>query len=57
MTKKLEYVLDSVESIVEKGENADYQYFLLFAQCFQELSLSELFNPFPNDKIFTLPKW
>ena len=26
---------DSVENIVGKGENAGYQHFLLFPQCFQ----------------------
>ena len=34
-------VLDKVENIVEKGENADYQHFLLFPQCFQKASFSE----------------
>ena len=29
-----------VESIVGKGENAGYQHFLLFPQCFEESSLS-----------------
>ena len=28
-------VVDWVENIVGKGENAGYQYFLLFPQCFQ----------------------
>ena len=28
--------LGRVESIVEKGENAGYQHFLLFPQCFQK---------------------
>ena len=28
-------VHDRVENIVGKGENAGYQYFLLFPQCFQ----------------------
>ena len=28
-----------VENIVEKGENAGYQHFLLFLQCFQKASL------------------
>ena len=34
-------VLDSAENIVGKGENAGYQHFLLFPQCFQKLSVSE----------------
>ena len=31
-------VFDRVENIVEKGENAGYQHFLLFLQCFQKAS-------------------
>ena len=33
-------VSDGVENIVEKGENAGYQHFLLFPQCFQKPSPS-----------------
>ena len=29
------FVCDRVENIVEKGENAGYQHFLLFPRCFQ----------------------
>ena len=29
------FVHDQVEKIVGKGENAGYQHFLLFPQCFQ----------------------
>ena len=29
---------ERVENILGKGENAGYQHFLLFAQCFHELS-------------------
>ena len=29
-------VFNRVENIVEKGENAGYQHFLLFPQCFQK---------------------
>ena len=29
-----------VENIVEKGENAGFQHFLLFPQCFQKVSFS-----------------
>ena len=32
----MEFVFDSIEDIVGKGENAGYQYFLLFLQCFQK---------------------
>ena len=34
--QKLRFVLEGVENIVEKGENAGYQHFLLFPQCFQK---------------------
>ena len=30
------YVFDRAENIVEKGENAGYQHFLLFPQCFHK---------------------
>ena len=30
------FVFDRVENIVGKGENAGYQHFLLFLQCFQK---------------------
>ena len=33
-TEKLKFVLERVENIVGKGENAGYQHFLLFSQCF-----------------------
>ena len=33
-------VFDRVENIVEKGENAGYQHFLLFPQSFQKTSFS-----------------
>ena len=37
-TQKLKFALEWVESIVPKGENAGYQHFLLFQQCFQKAS-------------------
>ena len=37
-TQKLKFVLKTVENIVEEGEDADYQHFLLFPQCFQKAS-------------------
>ena len=33
-------VFDRVENIVRKGENAGYQHFLLFPQCFQKVFFS-----------------
>ena len=40
MTQKLKFTLGGVENIVGKGENAGYQHFLLFPQCFQKASFS-----------------
>ena len=40
MTEKLKFVLGRVENIVGKGENAGYQHFLLFSQCFLKVSYS-----------------
>ena len=34
------YVVDRVENIMRKGENAGDQHFLLCPQCFQKLSFS-----------------
>ena len=35
-------LFDRVENIMGKGDNADYQHFLLYSQCFQEASFSGL---------------
>ena len=35
------FVFDRVENIVGKGENAGYQHFLLFPQCFENTSLQD----------------
>ena len=40
-TQKLKFVLGRVKNILGKGENAGYQHFLRFLQCFQKLSFSE----------------
>ena len=37
-TEKSKFDLESLENIVGKGENAGYQHFLLFPQCFQKAS-------------------
>ena len=42
VTEKLKFVLKMVENIVGKGENAGYQHFLLFLQCFQKATFSRL---------------
>ena len=36
------YVLDREENIVEKGENAGHQHFVLFPQCFQTAFMSKV---------------
>ena len=36
MTEKLKFVFGRIENIVGKGENAGYQHFLHFLQCFQK---------------------
>ena len=38
VTEKLKTGLGRVENMVGKGENAGYQHFLLFPQCFQKVS-------------------
>ena len=44
MAVKLKFVLDMVENIVEKGENAGYQHFLFFPRCFRKDSFSRSLN-------------
>ena len=39
VTQKLKFVFAGIENIVGKGENAGFQHFLLFIQCFQKVSL------------------
>ena len=36
VTEIMGFVFERVENIVGKGENAGYQHFLLFLQCFQK---------------------
>ena len=36
VAKLMIFVFDRVENIAGKGENAGYQHFLLFLQCFQK---------------------
>ena len=40
VTIMMNFVAGRVENIAGKGENAGYQHFLLFPQCFQKASLS-----------------
>ena len=39
-TQKLKFAFGRVENNVGKGENAGYQHFVLFPQCFQNASLA-----------------
>ena len=40
LTENFKFGLGRVENSVGKGENAGYQHFLLFPQCFQKPSVS-----------------
>ena len=63
--KMMIFVFDRVENIVEKGENAGYQHFLLFPQCFLKGSFdrvvknrdcvgkSSTVNSLSEDKVLT----
>ena len=42
VNEQLKFGLRKVENIEVKGENAGYQNFLLFSQCFQKASFSRL---------------
>ena len=42
LTQILKFELGRVENIVGKGQNAGYQHFLLFPQCFQKLFFPEV---------------
>ena len=41
VTKIMKFVIDRLENIVRKGENAGYQHFLLFPQFFHKRSSIE----------------
>ena len=57
MNQKSKFALGRVKNIVGKGENAGYQHFLLFPQCFQQPTYSGLLKlglwgkEFANDKM------
>ena len=44
MTKKVKFGPALVENIVDKGENAGHQHFLLFPQCLKHASFSGSFE-------------
>ena len=45
-TQNVKVVFHRIENIVGKEENADYQHFLLFAQCFQKAFYSSVSKAF-----------
>ena len=45
VAQTVQFFCDRVENIVGKGENAGCPHFLLFAQCFQEVSFTGSGNP------------
>ena len=59
MVDMVQFFFDRIENIVEKGENAGFQNFLSFTQCFQKACFSALLKmglcgnglTLPNDKI------
>ena len=53
--EKLKFVLEMLENIVGKGENAGYQHFLLFPQCFQKACFSGVFKLGLCGKGLTIP--
>ena len=56
VTKDLKFVLGRVKNIVGKGENAVYQHFLLFLQCFQKgffLRVDKSWDSVVKSKSFT----
>ena len=42
VTEKVKFGLEQIENIVGNGENAGYQHFLHFPQCFQKAYFSGL---------------
>ena len=52
------FVLDKTENIVGKEENAGYQHFLLFPQCFQKaISLGSLKARIVWERVKGLPNY
>ena len=47
---------DRAENIMGEGENTGInQHFLVYPKCFQKLSFSGSFNPFPHNDTFDSP--
>ena len=42
LTHNLYFILGRAENILQKGENAGHQHFLLFPKCFQKASFSRV---------------
>ena len=49
----MKFVAERVENILEKGENAGYQHFLLFQKCFQKPPSLGLLTPYFIDTNLT----
>ena len=49
VTQNFRFALEKLENFVGKGENADYQQFCLFPQCFQKASFSGLLKVVSKD--------
>ena len=48
--KMMEFVFDGEENFVGKGENAGYQHFFLFQQCFQNPHFPHFYAPASIDR-------
>ena len=44
VSQEIKFVVYKIQNIVGKGENAGYQHFLLFPQCFKKASSTGLFK-------------
>ena len=47
----------TLENIVGTGENAGYQHFHLFPQCFKKPPFKRFINPLLTDQLWTLSKF
>ena len=47
MAYVISFIFEIVENIVEKGESAGYQHFLLFPKCFQKATFLRVIKKVP----------
>ena len=52
LAEMVPFFSDTVDIFVRNGENAGYQHFLLFPQCFQKASFPGSLIPFPHNDTF-----